>query len=310
MTDIAIRCRDLCRSFGTLRAVDRLNLTVDKGTIYGFLGPNGSGKSTAMRLLCGLLLPTSGDIEVLGYVIPRQAEQLRHHIGYMPQKNALYGDLTVEENLRFMAGVYLMDRRLARQRIDELLSRYDLDHFRRSRVDYLSGGLRQKAALAVATLHRPPLLILDEPTSEVDPQSRREFWSGLFELVEEGATALVSTHFMDEAERCHRLAVFHRGRKMVDGSPEELMRQVAAHVLRVDAPVVAAVSRLLLGHDRVISVAQIGQHLRVMVEPAVEDPIASVQDALASAGLTGTVTTQSANLEDVFVAATRKEAPA
>jgi ABC-2 type transport system ATP-binding protein len=299
-----IQCSSLTRSFGELVAVDQFDLTVEAGTIYGFLGPNGCGKSTVMRLLCGLLLPSSGDIDVLGHQIPRDVEVLRNHIGYMPQKNALYTDLTVEENLQFMAGVYLLNGAESRARIKQLLNRYGLGDFAKARVGNLSGGQRQKAALALATLHQPPLLILDEPTSEVDPQSRREFWASLFELVAEGSTILVSTHFMDEAERCHRLAVLDQGKKIVDDSPENLMAAVDAHVLRVDCAQPMSAAAALHHLPGVISVAQIGQHLRVMLSRQLSEPGAVVSDHLADAGLSAELESQSPNLEDVFVAAT------
>lgn len=217
--EAVIRARGLTKRFGSLTAVDGLDLAVDRAEVFGFLGPNGCGKSTTIRMLCGLLLPSAGEIEVLGYRIPEDAEALKRRIGYMTQKFSLYEDLSVMENLDFLATVQGLDRRAARQRIEELLERYWLADRRKQLAGTLSGGQKQRLALAGAVLHKPDLLLLDEPTSAVDPQSRREFWDSLFELAEAGTTLLVSTHYMDEAERCTRLGILDAGRLVADGSP-------------------------------------------------------------------------------------------
>lgn len=307
MIDPAVVARGVVRRFGELVAVDSLDLTIERATIYGFLGPNGSGKTTAIRMLCGLLTPTAGSIEVLGCSIPGDAEALRRHIGYMPQRNALYADLSVQENLRFMASIYSMGGREGAARIDELLQRYDLARYRDSLVGGLSGGERQRVALAAATLHRPELLFLDEPTSEVDPQSRRDFWASLFELIDGGTTVLVTTHFMDEAERCHQLAVLHRGRKMVDGPPQQLMAEVPAAVVLVEAADPRAANRCLAAAPAVLSVAQIGVTLRVLVDRAVADPVKMVRAQLDTQKVPAACALGRANLEDVFVVATSLE---
>jgi ABC-2 type transport system ATP-binding protein len=200
-SDLVIRARGLSKRFGKLTAVDHLDLSVPRAEVFGFLGPNGCGKSTTIRMLCGLLQPSEGEVEVLGCQIPRDAEELKRRIGYMTQKFSLYEDLTVQENLEFLAAVQGIGRRETRQRIDELLERYWLTDRRKQLAGTMSGGQKQRLALAGAVLHKPDLLLLDEPTSAVDPQSRREFWDSLFELAEEGTTLLVSTHYMDEAER-------------------------------------------------------------------------------------------------------------
>ena len=204
--------------------------------VYGFLGPNGSGKSTTIRMLCGLLNPTAGEIDVLGYQIPRDAEALKRRIGYMTQKFSLYEDLTVDENLSFLAAVHDMPRAKARPRIEELIERFWLGPQRKQLAGTLSGGQKQRLALAGTVLHKPDLLFLDEPTSAVDPQSRREFWDSLFELADQGTTLLVSTHYMDEAERCTRLAILDRGRIVADGTPHELMAGLPGRTLLVDTP--------------------------------------------------------------------------
>jgi len=211
MTELAIQASDLCKHFGKVKAVQSLNLQVPRSRIYGFLGPNGSGKTTAIRMLCGLLTPTSGDINVLGYSIPDEAEALRVKVGYMTQKFSLFEDLTVDENLQFMADIYTLGRKLKSQRIGLATERYHLGNFLKQRAGTLSGGQKQRLALAACTLHEPELLFLDEPTSAVDPENRRAFWESLFDLVGERTTILVSTHYMDEAERCHALAILDKG---------------------------------------------------------------------------------------------------
>src|SRR5690606_8330785 len=194
--DIAIRARGLTKRFGTLVAVDDVDLTVPRASVYGFLGPNGSGKSTTIRMLCGLLTPSAGDIEVLGLRIPEQAEQLRTRIGYMTQKFSLFEDLGVRENLEFLAAVQNLSRAEARVRIDELAEQYHFQDRQKQLAGTMSGGQKQRLALAGAVIQRPELLFLDEPTSAVDPESRRDFWEKLFELADAGTTILVSTHYM------------------------------------------------------------------------------------------------------------------
>ena len=221
--ETAIRATGLSKRFGHVVAVDGLDLTVRRREVYGFLGPNGSGKSTTIRMLCGLLNPTSGDIDVLGCKIPRDAEALKRRIGYMTQKFSLYEDLTVDENLAVLAAIHDMPRAKAPPRIDELVERFWLKGQRKQLAGTLSGGQKQRLALAGTVLHKPDLLFLDEPTSAVDPQSRREFWDSLFDLADQGTTLLVSTHYMDEAERCTRLAILDFGRIVADGTPQELL---------------------------------------------------------------------------------------
>src|SRR5687767_14927913 len=211
-SDAAIVTRGVTRRFRERVAVDRLALTIPRARVSCFLGPNGSGKSTTMRMLCGLLTPSEGEASVLGLAVPRDAETLRRRPGYMTQRFSLYEDLTVRENLEFLAAVHDLPRAAARPRIDALLDEFAMTKRASQLAGTLSGGQRQRLALAGAILHQPELLVLDEPTSAVDPQSRRDFWEALFELAERGVTILVSTHFMDEAERCHELAILDRGR--------------------------------------------------------------------------------------------------
>ncbi|MDD0844091.1 ABC transporter ATP-binding protein [Pseudomonas sp. Gutcm_11s] len=302
--ELVIRARGLSKRFGQLTAVDHLDLSVPRAEVFGFLGPNGCGKSTIIRMLCGLLLPSEGEVEVLGYQIPRDAEELKRRIGYMTQKFSLYEDLTVQENLEFLAAVQGINRRETRERIDELLERYWLADRRKQMAGTMSGGQKQRLALAGAVLHKPDLLLLDEPTSAVDPQSRREFWDSLFELAEEGTTLLVSTHYMDEAERCTRLGILDAGRLVADGSPRELMDALPGQPLLVECAQPRDAQRALQGHPAVLATAQIGATLRVLcTADGNRDEIAS---ALRKAGVAAELRDGEANLEDVFVAVTRK----
>ena len=302
---IAITARDLARRFGTKWAVDGIDLDVPRAQIYGFLGPNGSGKSTTIRMLCGLLVPTRGTVNVLGHSVPRDAELVRRKLGYMTQRFALWDDLTVLENLEFMARVYGLDGPMRRDRIADRVRRYDLAALERQRAGTLSGGQRQRLALGAATLHEPEILLLDEPTSAVDPQSRRDFWESLFELVGGGTTILVSTHYMDEAERCHRLAILDRGRMAAEGEPKALARDIDAVVIEIGDVDFAAARRALAGVAEVRSIAQLGNRLRVLLPKATREPEALLRAALADGNPRATVEQVGASLEDVFVAATR-----
>lgn len=302
--DAVIVAHGLTRRFGDLTAVDHIDLTVRRGEVFGFLGPNGSGKSTTLRMLCGLLTPSEGDIEVLGLRIPDEAEALKRRIGYMTQKFSLYEDLTVRENLEFLAAVHGLARRKARSRIEDMEQRYRLGELRKQLAGTLSGGQKQRLALAGSVLHEPELLLLDEPTSAVDPQSRREFWASLFELADDGATLLVSTHYMDEAERCRRLAILDRGQLVADGTPQDLCAELPGAVLRVDGDKTRRIEAWLNERDDVHGVAQIGTHLRVLADEDLDAE--ALGEALREEGFEAEVEAARPNLEDVFVVATRK----
>ncbi len=306
MSEPVIEAHGLTRRFGDLTAVADLALTVEPRTIYGFLGPNGSGKTTTVRMLTGLLTPTAGTVRVLGHVLPRDAERLKRRIGYMTQKFSLYDDLTVVENLRFVAEVYGLPHRAARQRIEALLSTYALGPLRDRRAGQMSGGQRQRLALAAATIHEPPLLFLDEPTSAVDPQNRRDFWERLFDLVDGGATILVSTHYMDEAERCHRLAILKDGHKRADGTPAALMAAMGARVVEVEGPDLRALKPRLEAPPEVVSATQLGSRLRVLVREVVPDPVAWLR-AQALEPAPTRLEAVHPSLEDVFVTSTGAE---
>jgi ABC-2 type transport system ATP-binding protein len=307
----AIRARGLTRRFGDLVAVDRVDLDVPRASVYGFLGPNGSGKSTTIRMLCGLLTPTAGEIEVLGLRIPEQAEALRRRIGYMTQKFSLFDDLTVRENLEFLAAVQGVPKAGAKARVDQLVDEFDFRDRQAQLAGTLSGGQKQRLALAGAIVHEPELLFLDEPTSAVDPESRRDFWDKLFGLADAGTTLLVSTHYMDEAERCHRLAILDHGRLVASGTPGELTGALAGRTFEVRAAQPRQAHAALRGARGVLGVAQIGSSLRVLAAEgaggAAEGGVEGrLRDALAKAGVEGEVAAIEPNLEDVFVAATHR----
>ncbi len=282
MSELAIEARGLSRRFGDLVAVDRIDLALPRAQIYGFLGPNGSGKTTTIRMLCGLL---------------------RRKIGYMTQRFSLYEELTVRENLDFMGEIYSLPAARRRQRVDALLADF---HLARpdQRAGTLSGGQRQRLALAASLIHEPELLFLDEPTSAVDPQNRREFWESLFGLVDHGTTILVSTHYMDEAERCHALAILDDGALVAEGAPRELEARIGAVVLEIETEQMRGARAALAGVRGLWSVAQLGTRLHALIDPAVADPSAAVRATLSQSGVEASVEVAEASLEDVFVAAT------
>ncbi len=301
MSDIAIETRGLTHRFGNFTAVDQLDLRIPANTIYGFLGPNGSGKSTSMRLITGLLTPTQGDIQVLGMAIPAQTEALRLRIGYMTQKFSLYEDLSVQENLDFMAQIYNLDKHQRQQRLKEQLHNYGLDQRNTRLAGSLSGGQRQRLALACATLHKPELLILDEPTSAVDPENRRDFWEKLFDLCDQGTTILVSTHYMDEAERCHGIAILESGIKRADGSPAQLMKDLGAQVVEISGDNLRQLKQTLIAKQEVISAAQQGTHLRVLIDEKITRPREWLQQEFAELMKHRELNLVRPSLEDVFV---------
>lgn len=302
----AISSRQLTRKFGPKVAVDHVDLDIPAGRIYGFLGPNGSGKSTMLRMLCGMLLPSEGHAEVFGLSVVEDAEAIRRRLGYMPQKFSLWEDLTTDENLRFMADLYGLsgnvEARIAAQR-----ATYDLEPLRRQRAGTMSGGQKQRLALAAATLHSPELLLLDEPTSAVDPQNRRDFWERLFQLADAGATVLVSTHYMDEAERCHGLAILAEGRLVAEGTPRALMAAVDADVVEIEGADGSEAPRLIRELPWVQGVTQLGLRLRVLVARNDDGATGRLQALLRQHGIEAQVQRTQPNLEDVFVVVTRRQ---
>jgi len=299
-SELAIETRGMTRRFGDATAVDTLDLRIPRGSIYGFLGPNGCGKSTSIRMLTGLLLPTDGEITVLGHQLPREAEPLRPKIGYMTQKFSLYDNLRVDENLDFVGRIYGFDQGIRKQRIEQLIAQYDLLNYRQRLAGSLSGGQKQRLALAAATLHHPELLFLDEPTSAVDPENRREFWEHLFDLSNQGTTILVSTHYMDEAERCHALAILEHGVKRADGSPQQLMNDMGARVIELSGDNLRTLKQQLIKLPPILSAAQLGTRLRVLVRQDISEA-----EQWLSQQAPGCVAEEvRPSLEDVFVVAT------
>ncbi|MGH8136413.1 MAG: ATP-binding cassette domain-containing protein [Steroidobacteraceae bacterium] len=301
--------RGLTRRFAAVTAVAGIDLDVPRAAIYGFLGPNGSGKSTTIRMLCGLLVPTAGAVNVLGHAVPKEAETVRRKLGYMTQRFSLWDDLTVTENLDFMCRIHGLDAATRRARMENRIRDYDLASFTKQRAGTLSGGQRQRLALAAVTLHDPELLLLDEPTSAVDPQNRRDFWENLFALVAAGTTILVSTHYMDEAERCHRLAILDCGRIAAEGEPKQLAREIDATVIEIECADLTAVRRVLAAVPAVRSIAQLGNRLHVLVHRDAVDPEHELRGLLAGQCPDARVERVSATLEDVFVAATLLRRP-
>ena len=303
MSDFVIKATALSRNFADVKAIQQLDLEVEKGRIYGFLGPNGCGKTTAIRMLTGLLIPSSGNVEVLGHKLPEDAESLRLHIGYMTQKFSLYDDLTVKENLQFVADIYGFSGRQKKQRIEELLDLYNLEKKKDQLAGSMSGGQRQRLSLSAATLHKPELLFLDEPTSAVDPENRRDFWERLFDLSEQGTSILVSTHYMDEAERCHKLAILETGIKRADGTPDELMQNMGAQVVEIESSNLRELKQKLLKIDEIISAAQLGSRLRVLVRDSIADPLKFLSQQ-SCINTTDKLDLVRPSLEDVFVTST------
>src|SRR5262245_2435694 len=261
MSDLAIDVKGLNKSFGDKHVVKDFSIQVPRGRITGFLGPNGSGKTTTLRMLCGLLTPDSGSGTCLGYDIVRESDAIKLRVGYMTQRFSLYEDLTIEENLLFMARVHGLDRR--RERVKEALERLGLLERRTQLAGKLSGGWKQRLALAAATLHEPDLLLLDEPTAGVDPKARRTFWDEIHALSSEGLTVLVSTHYMDEAERCHDIAYIAYGELIARGTIEELVKASHLITFRGEGPGAEKLAQALTGKPGVEMAAAFGAAVHV-----------------------------------------------
>ncbi len=264
-TEPAIVVQNLSRHFGTFKAVDNISFEVKRGEIFGFLGPNGAGKSTTIRMLNGLLLPTSGAGRVGGFDIIRENDQIKKHIGYMSQRFSLYEDLTAEENLDFFGGVYGLPWERLRERITEVLSLVGLEERRHDLTRTLPLGLKQRLALASAIIHEPAILFLDEATSGVDPISRRTFWDLIYAMAQQGVTILVTTHYMEEAEFCDRLVLIYQGRIVAQGTPRELKQQVKETILAVHPDNLDAALDLIKPLPQVVEAAVFGDGLHVAV---------------------------------------------
>lgn len=310
----AIELENLTRRFGDFTAVDRLSFEVKRGSIFGFLGPNGSGKSTCIRMLCGLLEPSDGNATVVGHDVRRDSEGLKRSIGYMSQAFSLYRDLSVVENLRFFGGVYGLSRSKLNDRIESVVSLLGLGPYCDRRAGQLSGGWKQRLGLAAALLHEPELIFLDEPTAGIDPVARRDLWDLLFELAANGKTLFVTTHYMDEAERCSDIAYIYLSKLMVKGTPGELkaLREVSPEGTRrfavaVDPPAVGLFA--LKKHSAVLDATLVESEIHFLV-PEEADPAAIVQSVSREGLSVGAVRPISPSLEDVFVTLTRRLAKA
>ncbi|KAB8140233.1 ABC transporter ATP-binding protein [Chloroflexia bacterium SDU3-3] len=276
---------DVARAFGAVRAVDGLSLTVEQGQIYGLIGPDGAGKTTTLRLLCGLLLPDRGALRVGDTDVRRDPEGVRRQIGYMPQRFSLYGDLTVAENMRFFADAYGVPNADRPALMARLLAFSRLEPFQARRAEALSGGMKQKLALACALIHRPAVLLLDEPTTGVDPVARREFWSILREAARtDGMTVLVSTPYMDEADRCHVVGFMRDGKMMASGRPRELQRLVPGAVLEVSAAPLRQAEQALRRMAGVRDVQVLGDRIHLLADAAPDQ--AALAQQLGAAGAT------------------------
>jgi ABC-2 type transport system ATP-binding protein len=304
----AVRAKDLVKRFGDFCAVDRVSFTVERGEIFGFLGPNGAGKSTTIRMLCGLISPSSGEATVGGYDISRQAETLRNHIGYMSQKFSLYDDLSVEENIDFFGGIYRVPRGRRAERKEYVLRMAGLQDRRSAITRILPGGWKQRLALGCAILHQPPILFLDEPTSGVDPIARRDFWALIYQLSDAGHTIFVSTHYMDEAEYCHRLALMYRGRIIALGTPPALKGQMQQRaLLSLESSDPLASMNALENLEGIRDVAVFGGGLHVVAQDP-ETAGQKVREALAARNITiRRLEAIQPSMEDVFVAMIEEE---
>ncbi len=298
----SVRAVDLTRRFGEFVAVDHLSFEIHPGEIWGFLGPNGAGKSTTFRMLCGILDPSDGRAEVLGYDVARDPEAIKARIGYMSQRFSLWSDLSVRENLEFYAGIYGLDRGAASQRIDAWLEQTALAPRQRDLAAVLSIGFRQRLALGCAVLHRPQVVFLDEPTAGVDPVSRRQFWELIDRFTDEGITVMVTTHYMDEAEHCDRLAFIHAGRIVAGGSPAQIKReQMRGQVVEIRTTRPLEALAVLEQHPAVTDAALYGSAIHAVVRD--EAAAARLPGDLSARGLpVQQIEPILPSLEDVFVA--------
>jgi ABC-2 type transport system ATP-binding protein len=304
----AIVVRELVRGFPGVKAVDRLSFVVNYGEIFGLVGPDGAGKTTTMRMLAGVLLPDAGEARVAGFDVAREAEQVKLNISYMSQRFGLYEDLTVEENIRFYAEVYGVKRAVYGERSERLLQAADMQKFRKRLAGNLSGGMKQKLGLICALIHTPRVLLLDEPTNGVDPVSRRDFWKILYSLLGEGVAILASTSYLDEAERCHRVALLHEGRLLFCDTPGELKRTLENSVIAIATPEPRKVRAAIEGVPGIRHVVLVGDGVHLVVDDArrMIPELRGKMDAASAKYLS--MESVTATLEDVFVNAVEREA--
>lgn len=312
MSELAISVRELTRKFGTFMAVDKVSFEIERGAIYGFLGPNGSGKSTVIRMLCGLLAPTSGEATVAGFDVTTQPESIKPRIGYTSQKFSLYEDLTVEENMHFFGAIYGLRGEHLRTRQRETMELLGLGAYSKRLAGRLSGGWKQRLAVACALLHQPGIVFLDEPTAGIDPVARRDLWDFLFRLSSEGTTLFVTTHYMDEAERCTDVGYIYLSRLLASGKPEDLKKLpeiTPAGYKRVEVECDRVTRALqVLRHSRGVADATLfGQAIHLLVEAGMRD--ADIERIIHDAGIQlVSIREIEPSLEDVFVTLTRETA--
>jgi ABC-2 type transport system ATP-binding protein len=301
-----IRTRDLTRRFGDLTAVDHLNLEIARGEIFGLVGPDGAGKTTTLRVLCGLLDPTEGEAHVAGYDVARQTHEVKDRIGYMAQRFGLYGDLTVDENMEFYADLFGVPASERARLLPDLLRMTRMEPFRKRQAAKLSGGMKQKLGLMCTLLHRPEVLFLDEPTNGVDPVSRRDFWAILYQLVKDGITVLVTTAYLDEAERCNRVGLMYSGRLILCDAPDAARHQMPEECYQVEAPDPRAARETLIESDGVLCAEPSGDSLHLFLNAGRTS--AAVLSGRLDAQGRGPATFERIvpSLEDVFIALVRK----
>ena len=297
----AIRTQGLTQTFGDNTAVNNLTLTLKEGEVFGLVGPDGAGKTTVMRLLAGLMPPTAGDAWVYGCHTVKDAEQLRHHISYMPQRFGLYLDLTVQENIDFYADLYNVSRQTRKEKIPELLAFSNMTEFRDRQARNLSGGMKQKLALACALVHTPKVLLLDEPTNGVDPLSRRDFWRILYRQLEEKVTIFVSTAYLDEAERCARIGLLHRGQMILSGTPDEVKEHMRGALVEIRCSDPRGVLSSLVAAMVPVSAGLFGAKIHLVLDGDAAQALSAVKDKLADLGVQAETEIVLPSLEDVFI---------
>lgn len=309
--EVVIQARALTKRFGAITAVNNLNIDIYRGEIFGFLGPNGAGKSTLIRMLVGLMSPSGGNAQVLGFNLPKESEKLRSKIGYMTQKFTLYEDLSVKENLEFAAEIFGVKKGQLAERVREVLKEFVLEDHSQRRAAVLSGGWKQRLSLATSVVHHPEVLFLDEPTAGVDPNSRHLFWEKLFEIAAKGTTILVSTHYMDEAVRCHRLCMMRDGNQSALGAPSDLTASLKGRVIEITAFPMEKVTQIIGKHPFVFSVTHLGNQAHILLKedaPPDEQAAEAFQILLQSEGFNDPrANAADPNLEDVFIAHTSKD---
>jgi len=301
MTDAVVRTEGLTKRFGQLVAVDNLSFSAQRGEILGIVGPDGAGKSTMLRMLAGVLAPDAGEMEVAGADVVRNPEQVKSRISYMPQHFGLYEDLTVTQNIRFYADIFEVSSTDRRRREQQLLDASGMSAFKGRLAGQLSGGMKRKLGIACALIHTPQVLLLDEPTTGVDPVSRRELWAILYSLVFEGVTVIVSTAYLDEAERCQRLLLMHRGRSLFCGTPTELKRTLPGGMLSIAGSDTRALQRLVRPLAGVVSAMAMGDTVHIVVDDAARRTPEILAQLRASGAQFGEVKEIPPAVEDVFV---------